>query len=120
VVSPCPAGSGGGGGAIGAIMPVEVEALYRELCAAAGPVCRRALAQPGIRSDPTAARPSPAPERKRERPVLWAVKAARRVWRQEGARTLGRVVALATRRAAVRGWDALGRIRSGRPHGSGG
>lgn len=27
VVSPCPAGSGGGGGAIGAIMPVEVEAL---------------------------------------------------------------------------------------------
>jgi hypothetical protein len=79
VVSPCPAGSGGGGGAIGAIMPVEVEALYRELCAAAGPVCRRALAQPGIRSDPTAARPSPAPERKRERPVLWAVEAARRV-----------------------------------------
>ena len=62
VVSPCPAGSGGGGGAIGAIMPVEVEALYRELCAAAGPVCRRAFAQPGIRSDPTAARPSPAPE----------------------------------------------------------
>jgi hypothetical protein len=118
VVSPRPAGSARGGGAVGAIMPVEVEALYRELCAAAGPVFRRALTQPGIRSDPTAARPSPAPERKR--PVLWAVKAARRVWRQEGVRTLGRVVALATRRAAVRGWDLLGRIRSGRPHGSGG
>jgi sulfotransferase family protein len=120
MVSPRPAGSAGGGGAIGAIMPAEVEALYRELCAAAGPVCRRALAQPGTRSGPTAARTSPEPEQKRERPVLWAVKAARRVWRQEGARTLGRVVALATRRAAVRGWDALGRIRSGRPHGNGG
>jgi sulfotransferase family protein len=119
VVSPRPTGIVGGG-AIGAVMPVEVEALYGELCAAAGPVCRRALAQLGTRPGSAPGRSSRAPEPDRHRPVLWAVRAARRVWRQEGARTLGRVVALATRRAAVRGWDALGRIRPGRPHGSGG
>jgi hypothetical protein len=97
-VSPRRRVHGGAPAGAEAAMPAEVGALYRVLCAGAGPVWARARdaeARAGSRASapPSGSRPSPA----RRGLLIWGMHAVRRVWRQEGARALARVMTLRIR-----------------------
>jgi hypothetical protein len=101
---------------VDAVMPSEAVALYRDLCAEAGPVCHRALAGPAGQAGPRLRGTSLGRRgtgRGERRPSLRAARAVRRVWRQEGVRTLARVVILKVSRRLARA--ALGGVvRPGR------
>jgi hypothetical protein len=101
--------------ATGAPDPAAVDALYRELCALAGPVCREALARSAAGTGLTPEPRRGAPASRPSHPVVSLLARARRVWRQEGVRALGQVVLLQGRRATARGWRALRRLRARRP-----
>ena len=103
---------------VDAVMPPEAAALYRDLCAEAGPVCQRALAGragqagPRLRGTSLGGRGT---GRGARGPSLWAARAVRRVWRQEGVRTLARVLILKVRRRLALAREALGDVvRPGR------